>query len=289
MKRLLLCLCLLAAPVWAQLPPGYAVQTQMRDTGYVLGDFLDQQIRIALPRGARLDEASLPAIGPVNHWLELRERRLHRSGGDYQLQLRYQVFAAVEEPLQLAVPGFALRLSGESALPKLQVPPQPFYLSPVLPATLDEKQRQPRASLAPLQESTRLPTWGLALSLGAGLLLALYLAWLYDRLPWVWRGAGPFARLLRRWRGGGDGEYAALLREVQHGFNACAGETLYADNLPLLFARAPYLLPLREDIEALLAHARGVFYEGREAQAEWPATRVLALCRRLRERERGAR
>lgn len=289
MTRLLILLGLLACSLCARAAPAGSVQVQMRDTGYVLGDFIDQRLLIRLPPGTKLDEAALPAIGAVNHWLELRERRLQHHGDHDELQLRYQIFAAVEEPLQLAVPGFTLRLRDAHGSSRLPVPAQPFYLSPVLPASLDEQQRQPRASLPPLQIDTRALSWGLALSLMGAVVLGLYLAWLYDRLPGWPRQPGPFARLLRRWRGRDGADYPALLRAVQHSFNASAGETLYADNIGLLFVRAPRFTPLREEIEALLLHLRGVFYEGRNDAADWPASRVLGLCRRLRERERGAR
>ncbi|MGQ0700450.1 MAG: hypothetical protein ACT4PZ_19700 [Panacagrimonas sp.] len=273
-----------AQPAASPIP----ISAQMRDTGYVLGDFIEQRVDLALPGSAELVRDSIPALGRVNNWMELREVR---RPDDDSLVLTYQVFAAVEQALQLAVPPFKLRVREGAEELTITVPAQPFYLSAVLPPTLGETDRQPRLTPAPEPLPEQAPLWRALAWAALALVLTLYLAWAYDRLPFLSRNAGPLTRLnrsLRRKAGTPlSGEtYGRALQEVHAAFNACAQETLYESTLPVLFARAPHLLPLRPDIETLFAHSRQVFYGAAHVEP-WPTPQLLDLCRRARDCERG--
>lgn len=295
---LLVVVLLFALPSSAQLPDGYELHVQMRDSGYVLGDLIEQRVELHAPRGAKLEPESVPAQGRINNWLELRERRIEHHANRYEITLVYQVFGAVETALQLAIPGFRLRLSDGDQPASAEIAPQPFYLSPVLPAVLADADRKPRATPAPdpFPEKPLLLSAGLALLLA--ILLGLLLAWSYDRLPFLPRSPGPLTRLFRKLRRKRAAElqgpaYLELLQDVQTAFNRSANETLYADNLGVLFERSPSLTPLRERIEALFEHSRNVFY-GTPIQTlipaqSWPAADVIELCRAARDCERGLR
>lgn len=288
---LLVMMLLLPMPAHAAGAAAYRVSAQMRDTGYVLGDLLHQRIDIEVPAGATLAADSLPRSGRVNNWLELREVQVEHRAGGYTLRLTYQMFGVVESALQLAIPPFQLRFSDQATV---NVAPQPFYQSPVLPASLGEADREPRPSLKPEPIATSMWQTIAAASLVASLLLAFYLAWIYDRLPWLPRKPGPLAALLRSLRrrrvAHGDATaYRELLRQLHAALNHSAGQTLYLDNLPLLFTRAPYLQPLRGELEDLFQHSRRVFYDAAPAGDAWTAAQVLALCRRARDCERGIR
>lgn len=285
---LLLIALLLPGPVRAD--PALGASTQMRDTGYVLGDFLEQHVEIRAPASARLARDSLPAPGRVNNWLELREVRIE---DERHLVFTYQIFAAVEQALQLAIPPLKLRLreSGRELL--LGVPAQSFYLSPVLPATLGEQDRQARVTPAPAPLSERAAQWQTLACAVLVLLIVLYLCWAHDRLRFLERHPGPMTRLFRELRrartaGTGADAYREQLLAMHAAFNACARETLYQTTLPRLFERAPHLLPLRADIESFFLHSREVFYGSGPAEA-WPADELLALGRRARDLERGLR
>ncbi|MDB5969202.1 MAG: putative mxaA protein involved in Ca2+ insertion in methanol dehydrogenase [Hydrocarboniphaga sp.] len=277
--------------------PAYRVEARMRDTGYVLGDLLQQRVEIQVPDGARLDADSVPRLGRVNNWLELRDCRIDRHDGGYTLLLTYQMFGVVENALQLAIPAFQLRFS-DAAHPSMPttvgIAPQPFYQSPVLPASLSDTDREPRASFAPEPIASAFWRRASAASFAAALLLAFYLGWIYDRLPWLPRKPGPLTALFRRLRGrralGLDAQaYRDLLRQLHATLNHCAGQTLYIDNLSLLFTRAPHLQPLRGELENLFRHSRSVFYDAAPAGDVWPSTRVIELCRQARDCERGIR
>lgn len=264
------------------------VTVHMRETGYVLGDLIEQ--RIELQAGSsKIVRNSLPAPGRVNNWLELRAARIEDRS---HLRLTYQVFGAVEQALTLEIPAFKLRLRTGQEETVLVVPAAPFVLSPVLPATLSENDRVARSAPPPKPGPER---WLLGAALVCAALsaaLALYLAWIHDRLPFLSRRAGPLTRLFRRLRRPLSARAQQpvdldVLRDVQAAFNTCAGETLYEATLPLLFARAPHLAPLREDIEAFFEYSRESFYGA--SLAPRPASELLALCRRARDCERGLR
>ncbi|MGQ0620061.1 MAG: hypothetical protein ACT4QA_09115 [Panacagrimonas sp.] len=283
---------LLARPCAAQLPNGYDVQVRMRDSGYVLGDLIEQTVELHAPASAQLEAESVPVQGRINNWMELREQRIRRTADGYEIALTYQVFGAVENALRLAIPGFRLRLHEGDKPVLAEIAPQPFYLSPVLPSVLADTDRQPRASLAPDPFPERPPL----LAAGLGLLLAaafaFFLAWADDRLPFLPRSPGPLTRLFRKLRRLRTGDlhgpaYVALLQDVQSAFNRSANQTLYADNLALLFERTPSLTPLRERIESLFQHTRDVLYGARQQAPSWPAAEVIELCREARDCERG--
>src|SRR5262249_48147710 len=155
-------------------------------------------------------------------------------------------------------------LGGASVLP-VDVPAQTFLLSPALPATLTDVDRELRAS----PEPALLPEAATIVSALGALLFAMaaagYLLWRYDRLPFLPYAPAPLAQLWRRWRRRSDenlttGDGTLLLREWHTALNHCAGETLYPSTLERLFERAPFLAPLRKNIEELFAASWNAFY-----------------------------
>ncbi len=286
MTRAALILALVA--FCAQAQQEYRATSEMRETGYVLGDFLEQRVTVVVPRAAKLEPTSLPNPGPVRDWMELTNMKVETHSAGYTLHLTYQVFAAVEEALKLSIPEFTLRVKDGLNETELPVPAQPFYLSPVLPAKMSPEEAKARASFAPAAVPERGYLLGAVAAFVVCVVLALYLAWAYDRMPFLVRSPGPLTALYRRLRKRSEvqGEdYLNLLREAHSAFSRCAGETLYAANLPLLFERAPHLKALRERIEDFFLHSWQVFYEQRK-DTRWSASEVIALCRMARDSER---
>ncbi|HVV95921.1 MAG TPA: hypothetical protein VHC92_02140 [Rhodanobacteraceae bacterium] len=267
-----------------------AVTTTLRDTGYLLGDLIDERVEIRLPPGAEIDSGSLPLPGRVAPWLEVRRTSLapRDAGGTQALVVTYQIFAETEAAARVPLPEFALRLRGAPA-PVVNIPEQSFLLSPALPSALTDRDRELRPSPPP----TLLPrTKWIALAL-ASLLVALassaYLLWRFDLLPFLPRSPGPIAKTWRRWRRrrpASVDEQRTLLRELHAALSGSAGETLYPSTLDHLFARAPFLAPLRECIEAVFAASWSLFY-GTGDDVEVPTSNVLALLREAADRERG--
>jgi mxaA protein len=281
-----------------------------RDSGYLLGDLIDERADLKLPAGFSLDADSLPLPGRVAPWLEMRASRIEaqRANGTTGVVVTYQIFAEVEQASRVPIPPFRLRVRDGAQSRLVNVPEQSFLLSPVLPLTLTDEDRELKPS--PLPQTLRLTRTivGFALSVIAALACAGYLLWLYDRLPFLPRSPGPFARTWRRWRRRAgaqvswwpwmarkdrrgrraisDAERAVLLRDWHAALNQAAGETLYTSTLPRLFVRAPHLELLRQEVEGTFEQSWKSFYG--TAQSSAPAAReILELLRRSADRERG--
>lgn len=273
----------------------------LRDSGYLLGDLLNEHIEVALPSGFTLDADSLPLPGRVAPWLEVRSAHVDgnaQARDRVDITVTYQVFAEVEQAARVPVPPFALRLRDSTRVQTVTVPEKSFLLSPALPPTLADEDRELKPSPPPQALPTGRIVAGFMLGLAAVLACAVYLLWAYDRLPFLPRAPGPFARAWRRWRrrahGRGwrsprslsDAERDVLLRDWHAALNQAAGETLYASTLPRLFAHAPHLHPLRQRIEQLFGRSWTAFYGHAETAAP-AAHEVLDLLRNAAERERG--
>jgi len=280
----------LLAPALSAVAADADVKVTLRDTGYMLGDLLDERIEVALPGGARIDPESLPLPGRVAPWLEVRRTALEPArSGSQALVVTYQIFAETEQATQAPLPELHLRLRGAGDARDIVVPSRSFLLSPALPATLVDKDRELRPSPDPAGVPEGAALAGALASLAVVLVAAGYLLWRYDRLPFLPYAPGPLLRAWRSWRRRArraltrDDE-TALLRDLHGALNQSAGETLYPSTLSRLFDRAPYLAPLRGEIERVFAASWQRFYGRGDAPA--PA-HVLATLERAADRERG--
>lgn len=240
------------------MPAVPAVSVQMRDIGYTLGDLMTERVSISLPPGQEIDVDSLPALGRVTPWLELRKAELQQRQGSIKLDFEWQVFATVEHAAVLALPAIELHMRGDT--PQVTtIPAQLFHLSPVLPGPLENSV--PRPDLPPLLFDEHTP---LTAALGFfALALFCLLAWLWvtDRIPGLPRHPGPFtslARSLRYHKGELD---LAVLQKIHATFNKVANETLYPATFPKLFEQAPYLAPIRVEMERFFRMSWKRFYE----------------------------
>lgn len=266
------------------------VKVSLRDTGYMLGDLIDERVDVSLPDGMRIDPGSLPLPGRVAPWLEVRRAALEPSRGNSQtVVVTYQIFAETEEATQAPLPAFHLRLRGASGTQDVAVPSRGFLLSPALPQTLVDKDRELRPSPDPDRVSERGAIAATLASFALALVVTGYLLWRYDLLPFLPYAPGPLLRAWRSWRRRsrreltGD-EETALLRDLHGALNQSAGETLYPSTLPRLFDQAPYLAPLRAEIERVFVASWQRFYGRGDTPA--PAN-VIATLRSAADRERG--
>jgi mxaA protein len=284
-------LCLAAHAASAAEDVGISVS--LRDTGYMLGDLIDERIELQLPPSASIDAQSLPLPGRVAPWLEVRQARLgsRSEAGVQTLVVTYQIFAAVEQAMRVPLPELRVRVRSDAELRTIVVPSRSFLMSPALPPTLTDEDRELRPSPAPEMLPVTRIVAGLAASIAAALACAGYLLWRYDCLPFLPREPGPLARTWRRWRRTrkralSDGELSALLRDVHAALSRSAGETLYPSTLPRLFDRAPHLEPLRQRIDELFRASWDAFY-GAPGSTQPPPGNVLAVLRDAADRERG--
>ena len=287
MKRVAASLLIVAT--FSSMAAAPEVAVSLRDTGYMLGDLIEERIDVALPAGTRIDPDSVPLPGRVAPWLEVRHTELAPPrAGSQTLGVTYQIFAEAEEATRAPLPEVHLRLRGADAR-ELTVPSRSFLLSPALPATLVDKDRELRPSPDPEHVPESPAITGALASLAVALVAAAYLLWRYDRLPFLPYAPGPLLRAWRSWRRRSrraltDEEETVLLRDLHGALNESAGETLYPSTLQRLFDRAPYLAPLRAEIERVFVASWQRFYGRGDAPA--PA-HVLATLQSAADRERG--
>jgi mxaA protein len=282
--------CVLLVATLPALAAGPEVHVILRDTGYMLGDLIDERVEIALPEGARIDPESLPLPGRVAPWLEVRRATLEPArGGTQSFVVTYQIFAETEEATQAPLPEFRVRLRDAQGAEDVTVPSRGFLLSPSLPATLTDRDRELRPSPDPARVPDGAALAGALASLAVALAATGYLLWRYDRLPFLPYAPGPLLRAWRSWRRRSRRELSgeeetALLRDLHGALNQSAGETLYPSTLQRLFDRAPYLAPLRAEIERVFAASWQCFYGRGDAPAP---VHVLATLQSAADRERG--
>ena len=205
-RALVLCAVLLATMPMDARTAGddVTVEVNLRDTGYMLGDLIDEHVRIHLPGSMRIDPESLPLPGRVAPWLEVRRTNLgpREPSGVQELVVTYQIFAETEEAARAPLPEFGLRVRDGANARSVSVPARTFLLSPALPPALTDQDRELRPSTAP----ALLPLFRVVGGALASLVLALacvgYLLWRYDCLPFLPHAPGPLARTWRRWRRG---------------------------------------------------------------------------------------
>ncbi len=265
----------------------------LRDSGYLLGDLIDERVDLNLPTGVSIDPDSLPLPGRVAPWMEVRASRIEHGEqlGVQSVIVRYQIFAEVEQTERVPIPAFKLRVRDGSRTRAVEVPAKSFMLSPALPQTLSDEDRELKSQAPPRLLPVGKAAFGVSSSLIAAAFCAAYLLWAHDRLPFLPRAPGPFARLWRSWRRRSrsalsDDDGIALLHAWHAALNVAAGETLYPSTLPRLFVSAPHLQPLRTRIEELFEKSWQSFY-GPDSSRAPVAEELLEVMRHAAERERG--
>lgn len=228
----------------------FSVQVTMQDSGYHLGDFIHQTITFNVPKGAALDEESLPLTGYVKPWLDLTTLSYKQQDETVQLFLTWQIFATVEIAQALKTPALVIKTKANPPQ-EIVIPAQAFYYSPVFPYPLAETKRQ--NDLPPLAFNEQMPLIGVIVSGALGVLLTLCWMWLKDWLPWS-KNPGPIAKLAKSMRlNTAQAIDVKALQAIYHALNATAGESLFPSNLSQLFNQAPYLLPYQHEVEQCFA------------------------------------
>jgi mxaA protein len=262
-----------------------ALVEQPRAFGYVLGDVLTQ--RVLLQAGGHdVGAVTPPSVGRTGVWLERGIASLETDGeGRRWMVIDYQVVNAPQTLTKITVP--ALTLNSASGT-QLLVAEWPASVGPLTPR--DAFSEGDLQALRPDREAPLLPTAGLRrqLAWALGLLFATLLAW---AAWWAWRNRResdrlPFARAWRRMRRL-DAAQAPTSKEawfcLHQALNETAGHVVHAGSLSGLLARAPYLQPLRAQLEHFYQVSAERFFKPEPGVAEFP---LQALCRALYRAER---
>lgn len=256
-----------------------------RAFGHTIGDVLTQRILLAAG-GRDVGTVELPSAGRVDVWLERRVARVERDAdGRRWLIVDYQVTNSPRDITKIALPALALKMAAGDLL---RVPEWPASVGPLIPEAGGDA-----AALRPMQPDRAGPPTPLApierrLMLTLALLattLAAWVAW------WIARNRReaarlPFALAWRRMRRLGADEQGAdaAWRTLHRALNETAGRVVHAGSMAILFQRAPWLLPLRPQLEQFYRLSEARFFaigEAKDDSRDGAGRSLLALSRAL--------
>lgn len=145
---LLVVLAVLATlPARAKSPVSLSPELQApRPFGFVIGDLIHHRIHIEVDSALPLRADSVPPVGPINYWLELRdveiEQKETKGKTRYSIDLIYQTFYAPREVETLAIPGFTLLFEGTNKTLEAVVQPWHFTMSLIRELYRTDQDRQ---------------------------------------------------------------------------------------------------------------------------------------------------
>ncbi len=233
----------------ASNPSSLEVNVKIRDIGYTLGDMLEMDVKIPLQHNEQLDLDSLPLVGPVKSWLDLTKLDVVEEKQSAQLKLTWQLFATVMQSQKIAIPTITLKTLTKPPRTIL-IPAQQFYMSSVLPLSLEDRSHRP--NLAPLRFNSNKHLVLTLTSFALAIITAFIWAWWTDRLHFLPRHPGDLTQLHRHLRARKIAEKDVFsltdLRLIHHALSSAASETLYPHTLHRLFEKSPYLLAHQEAI-----------------------------------------
>lgn len=267
-----------------------AVVEQPRDTGYFVGDKVTQ--RVLLERGGHpVSPVSLPPAGRVSAWFERRAATVQTDASSHPwLVVEYQILNAPPKLIRVKLPAWSLPIKGNSAaaVPPLKVPEELINVAPLSPP--GSPTQVGSTDLRPDHEPPVIETASIrrAIEMSAGALFLTLIAWIIWVVWRNWRAMAtqPFARALREMQTLDDGE-PRVWQALHRAFDRTAGRVVQSATLPVLFERAPQLIPARAEIEQFFAQSRLLFFGGAPVAAGnvgGPSPR--ALCVELRRIEK---
>jgi mxaA protein len=271
-----------------------------RPFGYAMGDVIEHRITAAAEAPYALQIDFLPKPGPLSEWLEIRavdtSVRQEHNRKYYDIAIRYQIFKGVKDSENLTIPAWPLRFRSANASFEEQAPAWEFTLAPLIASHTKDKDVLIRPELEAVPYALAPSTRVLALSLTGILAAACYLAWWYDRLPFLRRNRGPFARALREMqslmrRQSASESYRAALRLLHQALNDTAGETVFAGRLEDFFRHRPAFSALNERLREFFQVSRRMFFMSPASSVpeDYPLAWLEALCRECRAIERDSR
>lgn len=259
-----------------------------RSYGYVIGDEIPVRITLDTRPDVSLETGSLPAKGPINRWLNIKDVQVTQNGRHYRIDLRYQVFYAPLSVKSLTLPGFDLHFSLGELKSSQPVPAWQFTLSPLHePAVLGQDDREPLRPDAPppmLNSSTAL--MGLMTGLIISLLAAGYLAYLYGYWPEAWRQT-VFKRALKQLKKVSAKEMEEALVILHHALNRLNNQPLYPDQLPSFYQKHPHYRPLHSQLQWFFNYSNHFFFSRHVSATELDLKKIISLCEHCRKIERG--
>lgn len=263
-----------------------------RPFGYVLGDEIEHRIEVDVRKGITLQRDSLPEIGPLNRWLDIRQVHYSRSGhgqnNRYRITLRYQVFYAPLEVKMLSIPGFDLRFSQGMNVLKQSVPEWQFTISPLRELAIrrqDGKQYRRADGLLPVDRANGLWLWAAFCFAVAGA-AAVYLAYLHGWLT-LFSRRRIFKRALEAIERSSGQPSRVQFKLMHDAFNRLNQEVLFRNGLESFYSRHPAYQTLSTDLEWFFECSDRMYFFDQSDDPD-TADKLKRLCRQCRMIERSA-
>ncbi|HEX4597728.1 MAG TPA: calcium incorporation protein MxaA [Burkholderiaceae bacterium] len=256
---------------------------QPRAFGYTVGDLLVQRVLLQA-QGRDVLPIGLPAREPLGVWFDRHATWIEADAqGRHWLAVQYQLINSPQTLMQVALPAWPMKVDSPPGV--LTVAAWPVSIAPLTPriafgdgdlTPLRSDRAAPLMPREPILRSIRVSALALLI------VLASWAAW------WLWRNHRdaenlPFAGALRDLRGLDEGSPDAWPLLHRAFDRVCGRIVTQTATLPALFARAPYLAPLRIDIERFYAQSSARFFGDEAAEATFSP---LALCAQLRQLEK---
>ena len=287
--------CLLPTQAAEPEPAQLQARTlEPRAFGVRVGDVVERQIIVDIPSRLKLDQNSLPLVGPQGPVLELRSldrtAQTTPTGQRLSLVLKYQVFAAPVAVRSYELPKLLLRFDGVPRGDELRVEPWPVVVS-----ALATEDASPREGLGELRPDIAPPLRGVALEravlwacAATAALLAAYLALVYGGQPWWGRRHRPFTLAFKAVQAHGEADGREACRALHAAFNQTAGRTVFAEAIDGFVEQAPRFAALKGDIQAFFTRSQAAFFADVAQSQVPPREWLLAFARACRDAERGS-
>lgn len=292
--------------LWQILLPGHAQAAEVeihapRQFGYFVGDLIEAYVDVHTPERAQLQQASLPAPGPLNAWLNLRGVALSRSkeasGTLWHLHLTYQNFYLALDVREMEIPALPLVFQEGGDESTVEVPSWRIRVSP-LREVLPEKQQNAADYLRSDAPNVLLAEHGaMRTGLLAGLTALLGFLCLWDRALWPFhqRRARVFTTMARQISAlasqkSGPEFYQAAFLALHRSIERAAGRAILLEDLPAYIGDNPHFAPLAESFQKFFAASREAFFRGTEQDLSrlFAKPDLLAFASRLAALERAA-
>ncbi|ODA66663.1 MxaA protein [Methyloligella halotolerans] len=282
-----------------------------RDFGYFPGDTITREIYLAIDDGYHLQDASVPAEGALNYWLDLRQVKVKsdEDGGErrYLITLTYQTFYVPLEVKRRNLPGFTLQFAptgaeqggeeDDGSMATAHIPQWSFLMSPLREIQTAEPPEGPVGFLKPDRAPQLLKikriTILLAISAIAVALFLVLLAHHYAWGPFRQRAARPFTVAARqigsRKRHADDPEaYRGALLDLHRAFDATAGHRVFAEDAPGFLAEHPGFQSRQAEVGRFYGASRLAFFKSdlEAARSAMPLRDLSSLASQLGAMER---
>lgn len=250
------------------------VKSNVEELGYRVGDIAHQTVEVITPKGYRLDETSIPAIGKGAANIELRHADWKQTDfGNktrHLVTLEWQVFRVMQEARYYALRPLHLQFKQKKRAIAIDIQPAQVLVSSVLPSQMNKETMTLRADIKPKLRNISIYVAMLWLSSFTFLLTLFYFIWHFDWFHLRVRKAQPFRRAYRdikRLSKANSAEIANTFKAMgilRSAFDASAEFTLTIERLSLLYQHCAWLLPKQQDIERFYLVSELAFFAGEQ-------------------------